>query len=306
MISNRAYAGRTHITWALIPCLVIPALLTLSLPALAQNSLLHESRQPASTSTTISRGTIALSQIAGLASGPSKYKLLYLAHPRPTRSRDTSRIARNERVILNTIQELNEQLTLPFDVNISLETCGEPNASYNHDNRQVTICYEMVDVFYSLFSRTMKRGTKLNEAVEGAMLSLFLHEVGHALVDACDLPVTGREEDAVDQLSTLILINSRISRERMALNGARVFRILANMERHESKFFWDEHSTFAQRYYDTICLIYGHDPDKYEYLVSSKQLPEERAAKCGAEYQRVKNAWSQLLEPYTKQSLNIH
>jgi hypothetical protein len=78
------------------------------------------------------------------------------------------------------------------------------------------------------------------------------------------------------------------------------------MERHESKFFWDEHSTFAQRYYDTICLIYGHDPDKYEYLVTSKQLPEERAAKCGAEYQRVKNAWSQLLEPYTKQSLNIH
>lgn len=33
----------------------------------------------------------------------------------------------------------------------------------------------------------------------GALLWIFLHETGHALADLLDLPLTGREEDAVDQ-----------------------------------------------------------------------------------------------------------
>ena len=40
--------------------------------------------------------------------------------------------------------------------------------------------------------------------LKGCPQVIVLHEVGHALVDIHDLPVTGLEEDAVDQFSALI------------------------------------------------------------------------------------------------------
>lgn len=41
--------------------------------------------------------------------------------------------------------------------------------------------------------------------VTGAVFFAFLYELGHALVDQLELPVTGKEEDAVDQLAAVIL-----------------------------------------------------------------------------------------------------
>ena len=38
--------------------------------------------------------------------------------------------------------------------------------------------------------------------MRGVTVSTFFHELGHALIDAWDLPITGREEDAADQLPT--------------------------------------------------------------------------------------------------------
>jgi Putative metallopeptidase len=238
-------------------------------------------------------------------SAPKKARLRYQTQKLSGDPAERSRIAANERLILSIIQELDDQLSLPFDINVSLEKCGGPDAFYGTESHQITICYEVIDAYYFIFLPNVK-ASRLDENVEGAVLTLFLHELGHALVDAWKLPVTGREEDAVDQLATLILINSKVDRERLALSGARAFKLLANLERHEKKFFWDEHSLDAQRHYDTICLIYGHDPKKYGYLVKDKTLPAERAEWCAEDYERIKNAWNQLLGPYAKQSLLSH
>jgi hypothetical protein len=120
------------------------------------------------------------------------------------------------------------------------------------------------------------------------------------LVDAWKLPITGKEEDAVDQLSTLVLINNTTTGEQMALDGAITFQLYADLERGQKKIYWDEHSLDEQRFYDTICLIYGHAPDKFAYLVKDGTLPEERAELCREDYPRVARAWRQLLSPYLK------
>jgi hypothetical protein len=114
------------------------------------------------------------------------------------------------------------------------------------------------------------------------------------------MPITGKEEDAVDQLSNIVLIEKSEEGEQMALDGAVSFKLYADLTKNEKKIYWDEHSLDEQRFYDTICLIYGHNPEKYAYLVKDGTLPEARAALCQKDYPKMAKSWHQLLSPYAK------
>jgi hypothetical protein len=232
-----------------------------------------------------------------LALDKGDLKLLY--QPRKT-PKAGSTVASNPQVLSQVVANLNEKIALPWDVTISFQDCDQPDAHYDPETRSITICYQLIDEYHDLFALKIKDKAKLDDAVRGAVTSTFFHELGHGLVDAWKLPVTGKEEDAVDQLSTLVLINNTDYGEQMALNGAVSFQLYADLDRGASKIYWDEHSLDEQRFYDTICLIYGHAPDKYSYLVKDGTLPAERADMCREDYPRVAKAWRQLLTPYLK------
>ena len=127
---------------------------------------------------------------------------------------------------------------------------------------------------------------------------MFLHEVAHALIDGWDLPITGREEDAADQFSTLLLINGMPDGDEMALDGARSFKLLADLERGLEKDYSGPHSLDEQRFFNTVCLVYGHRPERYEYLVRNGTLPVERAFECEEDYTRVNRSWQTILAPH--------
>jgi hypothetical protein len=184
---------------------------------------------------------------------------------------------------------------------VSFEDCEEPDAYYDPETHSITLCHQLVDVYYILFGKKVKDKTKLDNAVKAATAATFFHELGHGLVDAWKIPTTGREEDAVDQLSTLVLIEATEDGEQMALEGALTFKLYADLTRNEEKILWDEHSLDEQRFFDTICLVYGHDEDKHANLVEKGILPDERAALCTEDYERVSRSWHQLLAPYLKQ-----
>jgi hypothetical protein len=198
------------------------------------------------------------------------------------------------------IASLNQRVALPVDVNVSFENCDGANALYDTEGHRVTICYHLIDEYVVIFGLQIKDPEMLKRAVQGAIVSTLFHELGHALIDVWKLPVTGKEEDAVDQLSTLALMNRSETGEEMALHGAVSFALYADLEREYEKIYWDEHSLDEQRFYDTICLIYGQHPDKYAYLVTDGTLPEERAVMCPEEFARINRAWQTLLKPYFK------
>jgi len=206
----------------------------------------------------------------------------------------------NPSSIEHLMTDLNERLILPFDIQLSFEDCGEPDAHYDRRVHQITLCHQLIDEYHSLFARKMKDKARLDEAVKDAVASTFFHELGHGLIDAWKIPITGREEDAVDQLSTLVLIENTEDGERIALAGAISFGLYADLEPGEQP-YWDEHSLDEQRFFDSICLIYGHDPKKYDYLVRGEALPNERAELCAEDYERISHAWQRLLAPYLKQ-----
>jgi len=63
---------------------------------------------------------------------------------------------------------------------------------------------------------------------------------------------------------------------------------------------WGEHSLSEQRFYNILCLVYGSNPEKFNFLVEDGDLPEERAEICPSEYERKVNSWDTLLSPYWK------
>jgi hypothetical protein len=211
----------------------------------------------------------------------------------------THTVGSNPQLIEKLISELNRRLSLPFDMEVSFEDCEQVDAFYDPETHQITLCHQLIDDYYDLFATKIKDKRRLDDAVKAATAATFFHELGHGLVDAWKIPTTGREEDAVDQLSTLVLIEATEDGEQMALEGANSFRLYADLAKGE-KIYWDEHSLDEQRFFDTICLIYGHDEEKFAYLIENGTLPEERAVFCSEDYDKVSHAWRQLLAPYLK------
>ncbi|MCB1023954.1 MAG: hypothetical protein KDB79_06185, partial [Acidobacteria bacterium] len=188
----------------------------------------------------------------------------------------------------------------PYDVYLNFDVCGEPNAFYDPNTKEITMCIEFLAEFERVFKPIAEKPKDLDEMVFGAMAVFFFHELGHCLIDAWDLPATGREEDAVDQLAMVLLLDGTPEGERMVLSAAIFFRLASAEQDDRELAFWDEHSLDQQRFYDMLCQIYGSNPEKNKHLLGDDALPLERATRCTAEYKRVDSAWSQLLLPYLK------
>ncbi len=197
-------------------------------------------------------------------------------------------------------QPLNEIIALPYDVYLNFDKCGEPNAFYNPEAKEITMCYEFLDDFQRVFKKVSKNQTEVDRMADDAMTVFFFHELGHCLIDVWDLPATGREEDAVDQLAMFILLDGTPEGEGMVLSAAIYFGVVSSDQDNRDLLFSDEHSLDQQRFYDMLCLTYGSNPAKNKHLLSKNGLPPERAERCPAEYKRVNHSWETLLAPYLK------
>ena len=183
---------------------------------------------------------------------------------------------------------------------VVLGECETPNAFYDPTSRQIVMCYELIDEIALDLAEVAETEEELSLGIVHTLLFIFYHELGHALTDIHDLPITGREEDAVDQLSTIILIRVGEDGEEAVLDGASWFLLRAEKTDLDESAFADEHSLDAQRFYNLACLVYGNSPQTQSYIVEDGYLPEERAERCEAEYARISNSWDNLLSPYLK------
>jgi hypothetical protein len=184
-------------------------------------------------------------------------RLRYQPRKKHAASTENHAAESNPESIEKLISELNQRLILPFDMDVSFEDCEQPDAYYDPEKHQITLCHQLIDEYNYLFAKKIKDQTKVDDAVKSATAATFFHELGHSLVDAWKIPITGREEDAVDQLSTLVLIEGTEDGQQMALDGALSFKLYADLTKDEQKIYWDEHSLDEQRFFDTICLVYG-------------------------------------------------
>lgn len=237
--------------------------------------------------------TMAVRGFAGVKQ--TGFRVAYAPSQNPMHERFREVLEQN-RVFELVAEGLNKTVRVPHTIDIQLVDCNTVNAFYDPNNSRIIVCYELLSYFVDVFKPTAQSDDQLGQAVIGATIFSFYHESGHALIHQLDLPTVGREEDAVDQLATLILMAAGDDGVGMALSGAYWFQL--QQKSGNDTPFWDEHAFEGQRFYNILCMIYGSDPQKYAGFVSSGNLPEARAQRCGEEYSKTRRAWEKLLEPH--------
>lgn len=235
---------------------------------------------------------------AGLAKS-GKIKVIYEEVKNPKLVHWRSDLMRLQ-ILEELEKDINNTFSIPVDITISFSQCDTNNAFYDPEKKHISICYELIEDLNKSFVDIAHSEEDLRERVFGAMVFTFYHEVGHAFVDIYHLPITGKEEDAVDQLSTYILTNGTDEEEFAALSGADAFLLESQKDRKDmtNLAFYGEHSLNEQRFYNVLCWVYGQDMKKYQYLVDQGELPKERAEACEDEYRKLAKAWTTLLSAY--------
>jgi len=197
--------------------------------------------------------------------------------------------------------KLNRSLILPYDIHLQTKDCGEVNAFYDSDEHSVTVCYELMEHFYKVFRSVGESDQKAYVKMFDAVRFAFLHEIGHALIDIYNLPITGNEEDAADRCSTFInLTELGEDGVNAVLAAANAFAIESKGNAPDKRNLADEHLLQEQRFYNSLCMIYGSNTEKYAYILNDNYLPKERAARCPSEYERTVDSWSDLLRKWRK------
>ena len=196
------------------------------------------------------------------------------------------------------VSMLNAHLGLPRDLEVAHVACGTENAFYDRGEDRIRLCYEFL---VSIDTLARDNPTLTEEEVfariRGTWLFIFFHELGHALIDYYAAPVLGGEEDAVDHLSTLLLLATAgpdVATLAAGYWGARSAMMVAPLD------FADAHSLDGQRFFDILCLVYGSAPEAHADLVTSNLLSEARAGECPREYALVRDSWYDVLAPWLK------
>ena len=207
---------------------------------------------------------------------------------------------------------LNELFSLPYDVEIMVMECDESNMFYDLELKLIILCYEFIDDVYVDFVTYHENNPDIyatDESIGIVTLDVidfvFFHEVGHVFVDVYNLPITGLEENAVDQFATMSMFfyeddsNTEIIVGQEILYNVGTWFFIQTQYEHE-QVYWDTHNLDIQRFYNVSCYAYGHTPEYNQDLIDEGWLPEERALSCEDEYSLLVNSWNELLEPFYK------
>lgn len=205
----------------------------------------------------------------------------------------------------NMAEKINGTIKLPEDIALVGAQCGQPNAFWNFAEKKITICYEDANLSLRSF-KAAGDADPIPAAINATRATLY-HELAHAAIDFGNLPITGKEEDASDQLVVYLFLapdengNVEPGAEEAVRDYARMFEHYADLQGALSEEdFAEKHPLNQARMYNMLCWMYGSDTERFGHLVTSGELPESRAAGCEEEYQLLARSWSELFAPYEK------
>jgi hypothetical protein len=140
----------------------------------------------------------------------------------------------------------------------------------------------------------------------------LLHETAHAVIAQMDLPFFGSEEDAADQIATIVLLRGNayfdvadsVAEVETVIAAATAWRVEWELEQRDgiAAAYWESRPLSIQRFYTMMCLLYGSDPDKYGQTQEQLGLPYEGAYGClDYENERARRAVQWLIEARGRQ-----
>jgi len=197
-----------------------------------------------------------------------------------------------QRMTDELLTTVRSELRLLEALTVTYADCQEQNAFYHTEAKKIELCNELFSNVAALWFGRERAESDNRQRILGAWRFVFFHELGHALVDLYDLPVED-EEDAVDNFSTLKLIESGLTED--ALSAAGFWHNKSKTSAPCTGFF-DAHSLSHKRFQAIVCLVYGSAPEELDPQVAQYELPEERLCVCPLELAKQSARWEQLLD----------
>jgi hypothetical protein len=134
----------------------------------------------------------------------------------------------------------------------------------------------------------------------------LLHEIGHLFVDQLNIPVLGKEEDAVDTFATLTMLSESTDASLEALIDTVDGWIYAEKQAPRRGFsnsdFYGMHSLDVQRSFAMACLMVAHNYDNFTWFATRVGLPHNRQETCEEDLRLARHGWQTVLEPHVRSS----
>lgn len=201
-----------------------------------------------------------------------------------------------------TIIELSDGL-MPFNKPLVVEYGSEDGPLYDPEKHLVQMPYSFYQEAWSHFKKNKyheKFGKSAQLGAIDTVLHTLIHEVGHAYIADQNIPILGKEEDAVDNLAAVLMIEYIDNGDDAAISAADMFAFESEDRPDYYDFgeYIDEHSFDLQRYFSTLCLVYGSDPDKHKNLLDEVENDylTERKDFCEYQYQTISQNWHHYLK----------
>ncbi|WP_122055606.1 DUF4344 domain-containing metallopeptidase [Vibrio sp. Evd11] len=204
--------------------------------------------------------------------------------------------------INDTVIDLSNQL-LMFNQPLVIQYGGDEGPLYDPQTHHVLIPYSFYAESLAYFEKNQYEKEYGKSAQTGAidtLLHTLLHEAGHGYIEDQKIAILGKEEDAVDNLATVLLLNYVEHGGDAAISAADMFAFESEdrPEYYDLGEYIDEHSFDLQRYFSTLCLVYGSDPEAYINLLDEVENDylKDRKEFCIEHFDVITGNWHQYLK----------
>lgn len=270
--------------------------------------------QPAKKKATTQKSNTGIYQSLTFKNKPKDYIKIVYEEPDDSAFISWYNSFREEKFLEGMRKVINDVFIIKKPLTLSTRTCGAINAFYSSEKKELTLCYEILHFLYNFYESRYNDPDSLGHKIGMALTFIYFHEVGHALIDILDIPITGKEEDAADYFSFYFLASNEVPEGVEAtMEGANFFMDNYNKMIEDTAYqrlkkegkepplpFWDEHSLDMQRFYTIAALIYGSNPDKYDYFINAGYLGDRRPGIAISEFKKIKKSWDRVLKPYIR------
>jgi hypothetical protein len=178
---------------------------------------------------------------------------------------------------------------------------------YNPEDNSITLPYEFPAVVFGVITQSNPQGTptEWGEAAGAVNSFILAHEFAHALIHNFELPVLGREEDAADGISTVVLLKAEEG-ALYAIDAAEFWEAFSGrQDPPDLAEYADNHSFDRQRADNILCWVAGSNEGIAEAFLENGILPEDRLAACPGEWELLRSSAEQVLDPHLVNGANL-